>query len=77
MECFKAFNPLCKRYPTYRLQPVVVEKIPEGTLRKYRVSGKGFKYIKIGGRILYRVEDIETYIENHTFGSTTEQQNSA
>ena len=25
MECFKAFNPLCKRYPTYRLQPVVVE----------------------------------------------------
>ena len=52
-------------------------KIPEGTLRKYRVSGKGFKYIKIGGRILYRVEDIETYIQHHTFGSTTEQQNSA
>ena len=28
-------------------------KISEGTLRKYRVYGKGFKYVKIGGRIFY------------------------
>ena len=49
-------------------------KIPESTLRKYRVYGKGFKYVKIGGKILYRVEDIEEYIKNHIYSSTTQQQ---
>ena len=52
-------------------------KISEGTLRKYRVYGKGFKYVKIGGRIFYNPDDIEKHIQENTFSSTTEEQNRA
>lgn len=49
-------------------------KISEGTLKKYRVYGKGFKYVKIGGKVFYKEEDIENYIAQHTYCSTSQRQ---
>ena len=31
------------------------------TLERWRFTGEGPKYIKIGGRVAYRLEDIEAY----------------
>lgn len=31
------------------------------TLERWRFTGEGPKYIKIGGRVAYRLEDIEGY----------------
>jgi predicted DNA-binding transcriptional regulator AlpA len=36
------------------------------TLRNYRSHRKGPKYIKIGGRIVYRVADLEKFLDEHT-----------
>jgi hypothetical protein len=35
--------------------------ISERTLERWRWEGKGPAYIKIGGRVLYRIEDIEAF----------------
>ena len=51
-----------------------VYKISEGTLRKHRVAGKGFKYVKVEGKILYKEDDIELFIAQHTYHSTSQQQ---
>ena len=45
------------------------------TLRNQRVSGKGFKFVKLGKKVLYNQKDIENLIENNTFESTTQYQN--
>jgi Helix-turn-helix domain len=31
------------------------------TLEQWRWQGKGPKYLKIGGRVVYRVEDVEAF----------------
>jgi len=31
------------------------------TLERWRVEGRGPAYLKIGGRVVYRLEDIEAY----------------
>ena len=46
-------------------------KISEGTLRKHRIAGKGFKYVKIGGKVLYKEQDIENYIAQETYTCTS------
>jgi len=33
----------------------------EGTIERYRADGKGPQYLKIGGRTMYRIEDIEAF----------------
>ena len=33
----------------------------EATIERYRADGKGPHYLKIGGKCLYRLEDIEEY----------------
>ena len=43
-------------------------------LRNSRFTGKGFPFVKIGGRVFYREEDIEIYIKEHIFNSTLEYQ---
>ena len=35
-----------------------------GTLANMRVEGRGPAYLKLGGRIVYRLDDIETYEEH-------------
>ena len=46
-------------------------KISEGTLRKHRISGKGFKFVKIGGKVLYKEQDIENHIAQETYTCTS------
>ena len=36
-------------------------KISHRTLERWRWAGCGPRYVKIGGRVLYRLEDIEAY----------------
>lgn len=43
---------LCDRYK---------EQISLRTLANWRCSGEGPPYMKIGGRVLYRLEDIESW----------------
>ena len=49
-------------------------RISVKTLQNNRVSGKGFKFVKIGGKVLYREKDMEEFIERNLFSSTTEAQ---
>lgn len=36
-------------------------KISPSTIRKWRVQKKGPKYIRIGGTVRYRIEDVQEY----------------
>lgn len=36
-------------------------KISHRTLERWRWAGCGPRYVKIGGRVLYRLEDVEAY----------------
>lgn len=50
------------------LTPKMVEEVYSlnaGTLSNMRHFGTGPQYIKAGRRILYRVEDIEAWLERH------------
>lgn len=42
-----------------------------GNLAKWRCQGKGPKFIK-GGRIKYRKSDLDTWLDEHTFTSTSQ-----
>lgn len=46
--------------------------ISASTLRKWRWEGKGPKFIKVGHRVLYREEDINSYIEAQVRKSTSD-----
>lgn len=37
--------------------------VPENTLRHYRYIGKGPKAGKLGGRVVYREEDVRAWID--------------
>ncbi len=36
-------------------------RVSPRTLERWRVEGRGPAYLKIGGRVIYRLEDIEAY----------------
>lgn len=42
------------------------------TLAQMRVEGRGPNYYKAGGKVLYKVEDLEAWLEGRKFGSTAE-----
>lgn len=42
------------------------------TLSQWRWSGKGPKFLKAGGRVMYRVCDIEKYEEEQVFTNTSQ-----
>jgi predicted DNA-binding transcriptional regulator AlpA len=42
------------------------------TLAKLRLSGDGPTYAKLGRRVVYRLHDLEMWIEAHRFKSTSE-----
>ncbi len=48
-------------------------KISKNTLRKWRTTGHGPVYIKIGGRVLYRKKDIDTFERNRLYRSSSEK----
>jgi hypothetical protein len=41
-------------------------KVSAALLRKNRVMGVGCPYVKIGRRVVYRVQDVNEYLNSHT-----------
>ncbi|MFT6583403.1 MAG: excisionase family DNA binding protein [Alphaproteobacteria bacterium] len=58
----------------YLTQPEAAEvlRLSERTLEKQRLEGNGPKFVKAGRRVLYRDSDLEAWLEERTFQSTTE-----
>ncbi len=46
--------------------------LSEKTLERWRSIGWGPCFLKIGGRVVYRLEDIEAYEREHIRASTSE-----
>ena len=46
--------------------------LAEGTLANWRVQGKGPTFVRLGGKICYRDEDIDAFIEGGVCRSTSE-----
>ena len=44
------------------------------SLNKWRVSGRGPAFIKVGVRVRYRLSDIAAFIERETYSSTSQMQ---
>ena len=42
------------------------------TLERWRWIGDGVAYLKIGGRVVYRLDDIERYESEHLHGENTD-----
>ena len=47
-------------------------RLSERTLERFRVSGFGPRFVKVGRRVLYRPADIETWTDQRTFSNTAE-----
>lgn len=47
-------------------------KISPRTLERWRWTGEGPAFIKIGGRVVYRLEDVETYEHTQLRTSTAD-----
>jgi hypothetical protein len=43
------------------------------TLERWRWLGRGCRFIKIGGRVVYRLADVESFEAQQTRGSTAEE----
>ena len=46
--------------------------VAEVTVRKWRISGSGPRFIRCGGNIRYRWTDIESWVSSRTVSSTSE-----
>lgn len=42
------------------------------TLERWRAVGLGPHFLRLGGRVAYRLEDVEAYEQSHYFSSTSE-----
>jgi hypothetical protein len=51
--------------------------LAEGTLANWRVQGRGPAFVRVGGKICYRDEDIEAFIEGGVCRSTAEKAEAA
>jgi hypothetical protein len=47
------------------------------TLERRRLDGTGPKFVKLGGRVLYRPECVSAWADDRTFASTAEAQATA
>ena len=47
-------------------------EISERTLERMRAEGSGPRFSKAGRRVLYRLEDVEEWLETNNFSSTVE-----
>jgi predicted DNA-binding transcriptional regulator AlpA len=62
------------------MQPLLTQRqcaealaLSERTLERFRVSGIGPKFVRMGKSVRYRLTDVEAWIERRTVGSTSEQ----
>ena len=42
------------------------------TLEKHRIYGTGPRYSKLGGRVVYKLEDLQTWVERGVKASTSD-----
>lgn len=42
------------------------------TLEKHRIYGTGPRYSKLGGRVVYRVEDLQAWVDSASKASTSD-----
>jgi len=47
-------------------------RLSERTLERYRLTGTGPAFVKIGRRVVYRAADLNAFAEAHTYLSTSE-----
>lgn len=43
-------------------------QVSEGTLRNWRWAGRGCPFVKVGSRVLYRIDDVLAYEAEHLRG---------
>lgn len=49
-----------------------IVKLSPRTLENQRLRGGGPRYIKLGGAVRYRIQDLEEWIASHTKRNTAE-----
>jgi predicted DNA-binding transcriptional regulator AlpA len=54
-------------------QAAALLHLSERTLERFRVSGTGPKFVRLGRSIRYRLTDIEAFIASRIVGSTSER----
>ncbi|MFK0573918.1 helix-turn-helix transcriptional regulator [Endozoicomonas sp.] len=42
------------------------------TLERWRSTGCGPRFLRLGGRVAYRLEDVESYEQSHYYHSTSQ-----
>ena len=47
--------------------------VQKNTLERWRIHGVGPKFVKVGRRVLYRVADVEAYLDANTCQSTSDK----
>ncbi len=47
-------------------------RLGKPTLERFRVSGEGPIFVKLGGAVRYRKADLDTWLESHRVRSTSE-----
>jgi len=62
------------------MQPLLTQRqaaallcLSERTLERFRVSGVGPKFVRMGKSVRYRLSDVEAWIASRVVGSTSEQ----
>ena len=62
------------------MQPLLTQRqcaealaLSKRTLERFRVSGVGPKFVRMGKSVCYRLSDVEVWIASRTVGSTSEQ----
>ena len=55
-----------------QLELAVRWKISHRTLERWRWTGEGPKFLKVGGRVIYRLSDIEEYEQTIVRSSTSD-----
>jgi predicted site-specific integrase-resolvase len=60
---------------THMGQAALAERwgVSQRTLERWRWLGFGPRYIKVGGRVIYRVDEIEDFEERQTRQSTSDK----
>lgn len=47
-------------------------RLGKPTLERFRISGDGPRYCKLGGAVRYRQADLDNWLESRLIGSTSE-----
>lgn len=50
--------------------------VAPGTLANWRGCGRGPRYVRLGRRVVYRIEDLEAYLDEHTVAGDEEAKHS-